>query len=97
MHSTSDVVVCNNEKLASDSTEEYVLSATHFLRNNIFKEGEAWPDLIVTAANLVARLDSENLAIEASKRVLWLYSGSEFYGRNWVVRCGGQTYQEINL
>lgn len=62
--------MCNNEKLASDSTEEYVLSATDFLENHIFKEGEAWPDLIVTAANLVTRSNYKNLAIEVSERVL---------------------------
>lgn len=63
--STTDMIVCDDEKLASGGTTEYVRSAKELLRNEIFKEdGSAWPDLVVAPAFMYGGDDDYLFTVE---------------------------------
>eukprot|EP00752_Nemacystus_decipiens_P003816 g3511.t1 len=47
-----DVVICNNEKLASGGSAEYVESCRQFLESTVFKSGTTWPAAILAPSNM---------------------------------------------
>lgn len=65
-----DSVVCNNEKLVSGGTTEYLHEAAVFLRQFLFADGTHWPDAILASSMLVTREDSPNNAVQ-----VMVYSG----------------------
>lgn len=64
--SVEDATVCNDEKLASGSTAAYVSAAELFLKDTIFREGQAWPTVIWAPSNMVDSDEAPNLQIEVS-------------------------------
>lgn len=59
-----DTVVCNNEKLSSGSTSEFIESCRQFLSSTVFKNGAAWPSVIFAPSNVGDR--GPNHAVEVS-------------------------------
>lgn len=75
MGSSEDVILCNDEKLASGSTAAYLHSAEKFLREVAFADDSHWPDAI-----LAPSFTSEkgwNLAVEVGFFVV-LVDGGEY-------------------
>lgn len=66
MTSVEDATVCHDEKLASGSTAAYVSSAELFLKDTIFREGEAWPNVIWAPSNMIDSDEAPNLQISVS-------------------------------
>lgn len=58
-----DLVICNNEKLASGNSGAYVESCRQFLTSTVFKSGSSWPSAILAPSN-IKRKDEPNLAIK---------------------------------
>lgn len=54
-----NAIVCNNEKLASGGTAEYLREANAFLRKFIFAKDTYWPDAILALSMLVTREDPQ--------------------------------------
>ncbi|CAN0089336.1 unnamed protein product [Ectocarpus fasciculatus] len=50
---STDSVVCNNEKLVSGSTAAYLHSAGQFLASTIFRDGGPWPTMIMAPLFLI--------------------------------------------
>lgn len=60
-----DLIVCNDEKLASGGTASYQYAAEELLKNIIFAEGAHWPDVILAPAFLPSnKLGSPILTVE---------------------------------
>lgn len=57
-----DLVMCNDEKLLSGSSSEYVRSCKEFLASTVFREGTSWPSAILAPSN-IQRRNNDNLAI----------------------------------
>lgn len=68
--SSEDVILCNNEKLASGSTAAYIYSADKFLRDTIFAKHTQWPDVILTQSILSDNDGRENMQVEVSSLVV---------------------------
>lgn len=59
------MIVCNDEKLASGGTTEYIRSAKQLLRDEIFKDdGSAWPNVILAPSFMHGGEDEYILPVE---------------------------------
>lgn len=54
--------MCNDEKLLSGSSSEYIRSCKEFLASTVFSDGNSWPSAILAPSN-IQRRKKANLAI----------------------------------
>lgn len=66
IHDSEDLIVCNNEKLASGGTSSYLHAADNMLRNVIFAEGSSWPDVITAPAFLSDNDEAPNFGVKVN-------------------------------
>lgn len=65
--SSDNMIVCNDEKLASGGTAEYIRSAKELLRDEIFKDdGSPWPNVILAPSFMYGGEDEYILPVEVS-------------------------------
>ncbi|CAM9904286.1 unnamed protein product, partial [Scytosiphon promiscuus] len=60
---SGDSTVCHGEKLAANSTAEYISSSERYLRETIFQDGGPWPSAIMAPSHMVDENGAPNLQI----------------------------------
>lgn len=64
IQTVEDLIVCNDEKLASGHTSSYLHAADNMLRNVIFAEGSKWPDIISAPSFISDKEGAPNFAVK---------------------------------
>lgn len=65
VHGDEDLIVCNDEKLASGGTASYLEAARKLVRNVLFEGNPTdWPDAILAPAFLVTSKDALNHGVQ---------------------------------
>lgn len=60
----ADSILCDDDKLASDSSSAFISSCRSFLNTTVFGNSTAWPTAILTPSYLVDSDEAPNFAIE---------------------------------
>lgn len=66
MTEEGESTICNDNRLQSASTADYVHSCKLFLERAVFQEGTTWPTVIMGLSNLVDGKNVSNVPIEVS-------------------------------